>query len=364
MAENETGEKTEQPTGKRVEEAREKGQIAKSPELTTAAFLLGSIMTISVAGPPLWRFMLDTVGVGLSTAADRDHFGESAIPWLQTLGFRAMIAMLGFTGAMAVIAVAVQGAQAGGIITTKALAPNWQRINPMKNLGRLGGAQAWIELAKAILKMSIVSWAVYATLRDAWPDIQGLALESPVALLDIMRKYGVNLMRNAGLMFVGLAGADYAWQRYRTAEQLKMSKQEVKEEMKSQEGNAEMKSRRRAIGRERIRRAMFAAVPKADVVIVNPIHIAVAIKYDTNLAPAPMVVAIGQRKIAERIKELAFQHNVPVIENIPVARALLATTKVGTMIPVDMYLAVAEVLAFVMRQRERYGQRWRGTVAA
>ena len=125
-----------------------------------------------------------------------------------------------------------------------------------------------------------------------------------------------------------------------------------------------MKSRRRAIGRERIRRAMFAAVPKADVVIVNPIHIAVAIKYDPNVAPASMVVAIGQRKIAERIKALAFQHNVPVIENILVARALLASTKVGTMIPVDMYLAIAEVLAFVMRQRQRFGSRWNGTVAA
>jgi flagellar biosynthetic protein FlhB len=145
---------------------------------------------------------------------------------------------------------------------------------------------------------------------------------------------------------------------------MKMSKQEVKEEAKSQEGNAEMKSRRRQVARERIRRAMFAAVPKADVVIVNPIHIAIAIKYDPMVAPAPMVVALGQRKIAERIKELAFQHNVPVIENIPLARALFAVTKVGTMIPVDMYIAIAEVLAFVMRQRERYGSKWRGTVAA
>ncbi|MCC6433152.1 MAG: EscU/YscU/HrcU family type III secretion system export apparatus switch protein, partial [Gemmatimonadaceae bacterium] len=123
-------------------------------------------------------------------------------------------------------------------------------------------------------------------------------------------------------------------------------------------------SRRRQVARERIRRAMFAAVPKADVVIVNPVHIAVAIKYDPMVAPAPMVVAIGQRKIAQRIKELAFQHGVPVIENKPLARALLATAKVGTVIPVDMYLAVAEVLAFVMRQRERYGKKWRGTVAA
>ena len=365
MAENESGgEKTEDPTGKRVEEAREKGQIAKSPELTTAAFLFGSTVTLTFAGPPLWRFLLDTMGQGLATSFNEERSGVSVIPWVQTLGFRAIVAMIGVVGAMAVIAISVQAAQAGGIITTKALAPNFQRINPLKNLGRIAGKQAWVELAKSVLKMLIVGWAVYGTLGDAWPAIQGLALQSPLALMDIVREYGMGMMKNAGLMFLALALADYAWQRWSTNEQLKMTKQEVKEEMKSQEGNAEMKSRRRQVGRERIRRQMFAAVPKADVVIVNPIHIAIAIKYDVTVAPAPMIVAIGQRKIALRIKELAFQHGVPVIENIPLARALFASSKVGTMIPVEMYLAVAEVLAFVMRQRERYGMKWRGTVAA
>lgn len=364
MAADDAGEKSEEPTSKRIEEARDKGQIAKSPELTTAAFMLGSIVTLSFAGPPLWRFLLDTMGQGLATSFNDAHSGVNAIPWLQTLGFRAIVAMVGFMGAMAVIAICVQAAQAGGIITTKALVPNFQRINPITGATRLVGEQGWVDLSKALVKLLIMSWAVYATLRDAWPDVQGLALQSPVAMLDIVHKYGVGMLKNAGMMFVALAAADYAWQRYRTMEQLKMTKQEVKEEGKAQEGNVEMKSRRRSIARERIRRQMFAAVPKADVVIVNPVHIAVAIKYDPNVAPAPMVVALGQRKIAQRIKELAFQHGVPVIENKPLARALLASTKVGSMIPVDMYLAIAEVLAFVMRQRERYGKKWQGTVAA
>lgn len=364
MSDNDSGEKTEEPTGKRLEEGREKGQIAKSPELTTAAFLLGSIMTLSLAGPPLWRFLLDTMGQSLATSHNESHAGASAIPWLQLLGFRAIVAITGFAGAMMLIAIGVQAMQAGGVITTKAMAPNFQRINPLKNLGRIAGAQAWAELAKSMLKLTIVSWAVYATLSNAWPDLQNLALESPLALLDIVRQYGIGMLRNAGLMFLALAAADYAWQRYRTHEQMKMSKQEVKDESKAQEGNAEMKGRRRQVARDRIRRQMFAAVPKADVVIVNPIHIAVAIQYDPDVAPAPMIVALGQRKIAERIKELAFQHNVPVIENIPLARALLASSKVGTMIPVEMYLAIAEVLAFVLRQRQRYGRAWRGTVAA
>jgi flagellar biosynthetic protein FlhB len=206
---------------------------------------------------------------------------------------------------------------------------------------------------------------VYATLQNAWPDVQALALEpSPMALMAVVDRYGMTLIKNAGMMFLVLAAADYGWSRWQTNEQLKMTKQEVKEEGKAQEGNAEIKGRRRQVARERIRRAMFAEVPKADVVLVNPTHIAIAIKYDPNVAPAPYVVALGERKIAQRIKELAFQHGVPVIENKPLARALIKVAKVGTMIPVEMYLAVAEVLAFVMRQREKYGAKWRGTAAA
>lgn len=365
MSDSDSGEKTEAPSGKKLDDARNKGQIAKSPELTTAAFLLGSTLTMTMAGPPLWQFLLDTMGNTLANAGNAERGGVSAIPFLQALGFRTIVAMVGMMAALAVIAIAVQAMQTGGLLTTETLTPKFSRINPMNNLGRLLGKQSIVELVKALLKLSIVAWAVYSTLADAWPDVQGLALDtSPAALMQVVAKYSIALLKNAGLMFLVMALADYAWQKYSTTEQLKMTKQEVKEEAKSQEGNMEMKGRRRQIGRERIRRQMFAEVPKADVVIVNPVHIAIAIKYDPNVAPAPYVVAIGQRKIALRIKELAFKHNVPVIENIPLARALIVVAKVGTVIPVEMYLAVAEVLAFVMRQRERFGASWRGTAAA
>lgn len=365
MAESDSGEKTEDPTGKRLEEAREKGQIAKSAEFSTAAFLLGFLMVMAFAGPPLWRFLLSAMGGTLAAAGDRSWEGTGMITWLQGLGFRTIVAMLGVTGAMAVIAIGIQAAQTGGLLTTKPLEPKFSRLNPISNAGRILGKQSFVELFKSLAKMAIVSWAVYATLENAWPDVQALALESsPMALMDIVDRYGMKLVRNAGLMFLVLALADYGWSRWTTNEQLKMSKQEVKEENKSQEGNGEMKGRRRQVARERIRRAMFAAVPKADVVLVNPTHIAIAIKYDPNVAPAPYIVALGERKIAQRIKELAFQHGVPVIENKPLARALIKVAKVGTMIPVEMYLAIAEVLAFVMRQRAKYGAKWRGTAAA
>lgn len=365
MAENESGEKSEAPTGKRLEEAREKGQIAKSPEFNTAAFLLGFVMVLSFAGQPLWSFLVSTMGQSLATAADAERGGAGMIPWLQVTSFRTLAAMVGMMSGLAAIAIAVQAFQTGGLLTTKTLEPKFDRLNPLTNAQRMLGVQAWVDLAKSLAKMTIVGVAVYMTLADAWPDVQALALEpSPRAMMDVISRYGMSLIKNAGLMFLALAAADYGFQKWKTTQDLMMTKQEVKEETKQQEGNLEMKSRRRQVGRERIRRAMFAAVPKADVVIVNPVHIAIAIKYDPAVAPAPYVVAIGERKIAQRIKELAFQHGVPVIENKPLARALIKIAKVGTMVPVEMYLAVAEVLAFVMRQREKYGKAWKGTAVA
>ncbi|MEP6836189.1 MAG: EscU/YscU/HrcU family type III secretion system export apparatus switch protein [Gemmatimonas sp.] len=364
MADSESGEKTEAPTGKRLQEAREEGQIAKSPELTTSAFLLGSIMTMSFAGPPLWNFLIGTMYKNLSIAGDADGGPMQMIAWVQSMGYDTLVAMMGLMAAMAVIAITVQYAQSGGMISSKRLAPKWQRLNPIKNFGNLIGVSGFIELGKSLIKMLIVAWAAYVTVAPAWPDIQSLAGQSPYSMLAVVHKYGFALLKNCGMMFLALAGADYALQRWRTTESLKMTKQQVKDESKAQEGDPAIKGRRRSVARERLRRQMFAAVKKADVVIVNPTHIAIALKYDTDVAPAPYVLALGQRKIAQRIKELAFQHGIPVIENKPLARALIATAQVGSVIPVEMYLAVAEVLAFVLKQRERYGMAWKGTAVA
>lgn len=365
MAESDAGEKTEAPSDRRLSEARERGQIAKSPEFTTAAFLLGATVAIAAAGPPLRRYLLDMMGGTLATAGDPLRWGTSSILRVQELGFRTIVAVAGVGAGMAVLAITVQAAQTGGLLTSKTLEPKWERLNPVTGVQRLFSKQAIGDLVKSLGKLLIVGWAVYATLADAWPALQALAGDpAPNAILEVAGGYSIRLLRNAGVLFLALAGADYAFQRWRTLEDLKMTKQEVKEEAKSSEGSGEVKARQRQIGRERIRRAMLQEVPKADVVIVNPVHIAVAIKYDPAVAPAPYVVALGRRKVAERIKELAFGAGVPVIENVPLARALIAAATVGTIIPVELYLAVAEVLAFVMRQRERYGARWAGTVTA
>lgn len=362
--EGQGGEKTEDATDKKKEDARNEGQIAKSPEFMTAAFLLAMGMTLTMAGPPLWRFLLDAMGQSLMYAGDPARMDGGAIANLQGMGWRALAAMAGVLGASIAVAVGVNGAQVGALFTTKTMAPKFSRINPISGFKKIFSARSVVELVKSLVKMGIVAIVVWMTMRSALPALEALPLLEPSALMSTVGEYTLKLLRNAGMMFLVLALIDYGYQRWQNAEDMKMSKQEIKDESKSAEGDGNIKARRRAIARERIRRQMFTDVKSADVVIVNPTHIAIALKYDTDLAPAPFVLAIGQRKIAEKIKALAFASGVPVIENKPLARALVKVARVGSMIPVDFYLAVAEVLAFVMRQKQRHGNAWRGTAAA
>jgi flagellar biosynthetic protein FlhB len=162
----------------------------------------------------------------------------------------------------------------------------------------------------------------------------------------------------AGIAYLGLALADYLWQYWQYVKELRMTKEEVKQEHKNSEGDPHLKQRMRAVARSMARRQMFRDVPKADVVIVNPTHRAIALQYDALQAPAPFVLAMGERKVAERIKKIALDHGIPVIENKPLAIALLSSARVGMMIPPELYLAVAEVLAFVIRQRRARDGAW------
>jgi flagellar biosynthetic protein FlhB len=355
------GEKTENATEKKLREARDEGQIAKSPELMTAAFLLATTLTLTMAGPPLWRFLLDTMGQSLMYAGNESRFGTAAVAVLQGIGWKALAALAGILAASVAIGVGVNLVQVGPLLTGKPLVPKFSRLNPISGAKRIVSIRSLVELAKSLGKLGAIGLVVYATMRRALPDLEVLPLLEPTALMATVGTYAIALLRNAGMLFLAIALADYGYQRWQRLEDLKMSKQEVKDEYKNAEGDANIKARRRAMARERIRKQMFTDVPSADVVIVNPTHIAIAIKYDPDLAPAPFVVALGQRKIAEKIKAIAFATGVPVIENKPLARALVKAARVGSMIPVDFYLAVAEVLAFVLRQRQRHGTAWRGT---
>lgn len=357
-------EKTEEPTEQRRRESAEEGRIPRSQDLNAAVLLLASAAALNATGPGLAAAMRDVMGSGLGFSAATGLTGPAAIALVRGIGWKALGALTGFLGAMTVAALAISALQARGTFTTKPLAPKFERIDPSKGIKKIVGKQSLVELAKSLLKLAIVGWAVWSVLGTAWSDIATLGSQSPRALLEVMRKYSIGMLTKAGIAYLALAAADYGWQFFQHEQSLRMTKEDVKQESKNQDGDPMVKQRMRQLGRQRARQQMFRDVPKADVVVVNPVHIAVALKYDPSVAPAPYVLAVGRRKVAERIKALAFDSQVPVVENVPLARALVASVKVGTMIPAELYLAVAEVLAFVIKQRQRAGAGWGGSAAA
>ena len=355
MADGSDLEKTEAPTQKRLDQARLDGQVARSPELATAAALLVAAATLKLAAPAagsrLAASMAGELGA-LGQAANGDGYVVEVLKGA-TVDLMTIVLVLAAGSALAALAVA--GLQGQGVLSAKPITPDFSRTNPLSNAKRVFGLGGLAELGKALVKLGIVGWAVWRVLEKAWPDLVDLGARSPLALLDAAQRHAVSLLGSAGAAFLVLALADWLYQKWQLTRSLKMTKEEVRQEMKQTEGDPTMKGRMRQVARARIRRQMFADVKKADLVLVNPTHIAIAIKYDPMLAPAPIVLAMGERLIAERIKQLAYEHKVPVIQNKPLARALIRSAKVGMMIPAELYAAVAEVLAFVLRQRRRRG---------
>jgi len=344
-------ERTEEATPKRREEARQEGQIPRSQELTMAMVLLGSALLINLAGPLLGGRLLAAFGFGLAALASVPLDANGSISLLRAVGWRTLGTIAIWAVSLAGLALFIAGVQARGVFSTKPIAPNVDRLNPGNNVKRIGGLQSWAEFVKSLVKLLIVTIAVRGAIIAAWPDTMALAEQGPSGFLHVVKKYSVELLFTAGLCYLGLALLDYFWQVWQHERQLRMSRDEIKQEMRQSEGDPLVKQRMRAMGRAFARRQMFREVPKADVVITNPTHLAVALKYDPLVAPAPIVIAMGQRKVAERIKTLAKEAGVPMIENKPIARALVAKARVGQMIPSELYLAVAEILAFVIRRR-------------
>lgn len=346
-------EKTEQPTPKKRNEALEKGQIAKSKEVNTALLLLAGAW---VAGPGLDRLSSGLVGIyGHVTASPMamPTDPQGAAEWLsgilgETLALLALPLLV-----MAAVAAGAGAIQARGVISFHPLKPDWKRVSPLENGKRMFSARSIAELVKSLFKLGIVIGALYVALAGSIEEILALSQQSPAALLDVGRRYAPRLLLASALAYLALAGGDYLFQLWQHEKGLRMSVQEIKEERKETEGNPLVKTRLRSMGRSMSRNRMIQSVADADVVITNPTHIAIALQYDPSVAPAPIVLARGQRKIAARIKALAFEAGVPVIEDKPLAWALYDNVRVGTVIPADLYKAVAEVLAFVFRQRQR-----------
>jgi flagellar biosynthesis protein FlhB len=354
-------EKTEAPTQRRKDDAREKGQVAKSQELTTAAVLLGAGGLFALAGPSLVSGMASLIGDGVTRVAAVPTDIDGVASWVRDVAVHAMLAVAPLLVGLAVVSGAATAIQARGVLTTEPLMPDLGRISPLKNASRIWGTRALAELAKSILKLLVIGLAMYVSLRTSWDDVMTLGQQSPLTLGRTLGHFGVRLLLTAGGAYVLIAAFDSAYQLWSHEKQLRMTKEEVKRETKEQEGDPQIKARLRSMGRSMIRRQMFKDVPKADVVLTNPTHIAVALKYDPKVSPAPIVLAMGQRKIAQRIRKLALDSGVPVIENKPLARALFAAGRIGLPIPVELYVAVAEVLAFVFKRKAANARGWKGS---
>lgn len=342
-------ERTEAPSGKRLGEARSRGQVARSVELNTAAALLVGFWLLNGPGLELARELetimreaLTTVPDGLLTGADlRNLIVQTAWRLLPPLAYV-------FFGLLAT-GVVVTLAQTGPLWVTERPFFDVTRVNPLTGLKRLFSAQGVIEFGRALLKLLVVGWVAYGFLQENASSILALSqmpLREGMALWGGMA-YGLAL--RVGGSYLLLAAADYFYQRWNLMRSLKMTKEEIKEEMRNQEGDPILKGRIRGEQRRFARQRMMSKVPKADVVITNPTHFAVALQYEREHMRAPHVVAKGAALIALRIRETAREAGVPIVENPPLARSLYRLAELDQEVPPELYRAVAEVLAFVYR---------------
>ncbi len=352
---NSAQERTEKPTARRLEQAREEGRVARSPEVSGAVVLLAGAFILSGFGAVAFAEFAQRV---LQQSAHTLAFGPtdsggSAVALLHDSALGFVMALLPFGLAVAGTATLVNLAQTRGVVSWTPLAPKLSHLSPAQNLKRLLGPDAAVALGKSLVKLAALGFVAAMVLSHAWPQLVSLAAMGPAATAQMIRELTVRLGLMTGLAFLAVALVDFGYQRLRYEKSLRMTRQEIVLEHRDIEGDPIVKGRILSIMRARARRRMLQQVPKADVVIVNPTEIAIALCYDLGLAPAPVVVAMGERKLAERIKAIARAAGVTIIENRPVARALLATATVGKPIPPALYAAVAEILAFVYKRTGR-----------
>ncbi len=344
-------DRTEDPTPKRRREAREEGRVPKTQELSAAVGLIAGGLLLAPGATAVADAFHRIATVGLGSGPNALAGLSSTVEWLRWVTIQFGLAFLPFGAGLGIMALAVGAAQARGTLTLKPLQPSWKRLSPAERMKRFLGTQPWVDLLKAVFKVGVVGMVVWVALEGAAADLTRLSQTGARDVVEVLRTEVVRVLLAAGLSLLALSLLDYIYQSRQHEQQLRMTRDEVRRETKDAEGDPLVRARLRALGRSLARLRMMSDVPTADVVVTNPTHIAVALRYDPEAADAPVVVAMGQRKLAERIKRIAHESGVPVVENRPVARALFGLSRVGEPIPQALYVAVAEILAFVYRQR-------------
>ena len=344
------GERTEKATPKRLKKARRDGQIANTPEIGSwAALLVAAFLLPRVARSLLATASETMVGVGtIIRSPDPGRAMALAAGALRSAGLVALPLGLVF----AVISIVSVAGQGGLWFATGLLKPKFSRLNPLHGLKRMFGGPAWWQLTKSLLKSAVLGTVVYFSVRSLVPTIMGSGSLPLQSLVRMAVDAALSLVRDAAMAGLVMALADYVVVRRRNDKQLKMTKQEIKEEYKEAEGDPHVRSARRSRQMALRRSRMLRDIATADVVVVNPTHVAVALRYEPGRG-APRVVAKGADNIAAKIRELAEKHRVPMVSDVPLARTLYKTCDVGQEIPAELFKAVATVLAFIMTLKRR-----------
>ncbi|MBV9420462.1 MAG: flagellar biosynthesis protein FlhB [Alphaproteobacteria bacterium] len=347
--ERDPSQQTEEPTQKRLEEAREHGDAIKSPEVSAFVLLLGGTMAIMMFGASASEGLAKAMRIFLEQP-DQISLDPSDIMGLarHTLMMMATILAPAFAVLM-VAAIVGHVMQSRPGFSFEKIKPDFAKISPMSGFKRMFGVEGWMNLVKGLLKMSVVGFAIWT---QVWPErtlMESVLAQSPLGITAIMSHLLYKVLMAALAALAAIAAADYVVQRYRFMSRNRMSKQEIKEEHRQNEGDPQIKAKIRQIRLDRAKKRMIAAVPGATVIITNPTHYAVALKYESGRTAAPICVAKGVDALALKIREVAKEHEVPIVENPPLARALHATVEVDEQIPQEHFKAVAQVIGYVMR---------------
>jgi flagellar biosynthetic protein FlhB len=358
MAED-NGDKTEAPTPRRRSEAREQGNIARSPDLAASVVILGLLLMLKWYGPGLVQALKTLMAELLSADVLGDHKIDNLFTTLLRsvmIAARALAPLL--LGAL-FVAVLVNVLQVGFFFSGKRLQPNFAALNPVNGLTRLfGGGNGIVQLLMNTAKMLLVGTAAYSAIHGRMAQIVTVQQLTFLQIFGLGAQIVYSIIMRITILLLVLSIGDYIYQRHKIEKSLKMSKQEVKDEMKSMDGDPKVKQRRRQIAIQRMTQQFRKTVPKADVVVTNPTEFAVAIQYDSDSMHAPRVVAKGQGYMAMKIREIAIESGVPILERKPLARALYKLVDIGQEIPEQFYSAIAEILAYVyelsgkMRKRD------------
>jgi flagellar biosynthesis protein FlhB len=344
--------KTEDPTAKRQGEAREQGQVAKSREIDHWLMLFAATMGIVIFGPDMvsdirrmlifYLEMPHALTVNVSTLAGL----------LMNLSMRVGLAMAPIIGLLILAAISSSMLQHGFIFSPQLIQPKFSKISPMAGFKRIFSTRGLIEFAKGAIKLAVIGTFMYWLLREDFDHLEKFIMIDHTQTLQLTLALSLKLLVGVLSILLIIAALDFGYQKYSTWTSMRMTREEVREEYKQAEGDPIVKGRLRQLRMERARRRMMAEVPKSDVVITNPTHFAVALKYDQSTMAAPRLVAKGTDLVAHKIRDLAAEHNIPIVENPPVARALYAAVDLDREIPPEHYKAVAEIIGYVMKLKK------------